>query len=151
MALDGIRIHWRVAAAKSPIRPGQIWTKAGKHICQVYLHVLLNYFGGRRGFHNKKSYPFLFVLNKVNVYNYIYNLKPTRRKKTKYKNYYYNYVSYKYISILRKNCNTCSLYHKLYTYWFADIKIESYMELVQYIRCSFQRTVPRTAVAFECK
>lgn len=114
MALDGIRIHWRVAAAKSPIRPGQIWTKAGKHICQVYLHVLLNFFGGRRGFHNKKSYPFLFVLNKVNVYNYLYNLKPTRRKKTKYKNYYYNYVSYKYISILRKNCNTCSLYHKLY-------------------------------------
>lgn len=101
------------------------------------LTCIVKFFGGRRGFHNKKSYPFLFVLNKVNVYNYLYNLKPTRRKKTKYKNYYYNYVSYKYISILRKNCNTCSLYHKLYTYWFADIKIESYMKLVQYIRCSF--------------
>lgn len=46
MALDGIRIHWRVAAAKSPIRAGQILTKAGKHICQVYLHVLLNFLGG---------------------------------------------------------------------------------------------------------
>lgn len=56
MALDGIRIHWRVAAAKSPIRAGQIWAKAGKHICQVYLHVLLNWGGGgRRGFHNNKK------------------------------------------------------------------------------------------------
>lgn len=84
MALDGIRIHWRVAAAKSPIRAGQIWAKAGKHICQVYLHVLLNWGGGGGGDSIiTKSYLFLFVLNKVNVYNYLYNLKPTRRKKTK--------------------------------------------------------------------
>lgn len=82
MALDGIRIHWRVAAAKSPIRAGQIWAKAGKHICQVYLHVLLNWGGGGDSIITK-SYLFLFVLNIVNVYNYLYNLKPTRRKKTK--------------------------------------------------------------------